>query len=270
MSTKPTPLPYYGGKSMMLDEILPLIPMHKIYLEPYFGGGAVFWAKVPASYSVINDRDDNCINFYRVMKGRFGELERVISATLFAESEYKRALRIYRNPDKYDELTRAWAFYTVVTFSFGKCIGSGFGYSITYPQRNLAHRNRKFRFKEFEGRLDNVLIFNRDAVQVIEKYSQPGVFCYVDPPYSGADQGHYRGYTEKDLRKLLKTLEKFPGKFLFSNYPSDLIDGFVKRNNWQKKIVKKRLCIPKDRINRYKEELLVWNYQESMRQKTLF
>ncbi len=31
-----TPISYYGGKQMMLKNILPLIPEHKIYIEPYF------------------------------------------------------------------------------------------------------------------------------------------------------------------------------------------------------------------------------------------
>lgn len=33
-----TPISYYGGKQNMLADILPLIPEHQIYVEPYFGG----------------------------------------------------------------------------------------------------------------------------------------------------------------------------------------------------------------------------------------
>lgn len=32
-----TPISYYGGKQNMLKHILPLVPEHKIYIEPYFG-----------------------------------------------------------------------------------------------------------------------------------------------------------------------------------------------------------------------------------------
>ncbi len=42
-----TPIAYYGGKQQMLRHILPLIPRHQIYVEPFFGGGAVYWAKKP-------------------------------------------------------------------------------------------------------------------------------------------------------------------------------------------------------------------------------
>jgi len=31
-----TPISYYGGKQNMLKDILPLIPEHNIYVEPFF------------------------------------------------------------------------------------------------------------------------------------------------------------------------------------------------------------------------------------------
>ena len=43
-----TPVTYYGGKQRMLNEILPKIPVHACYVEPFFGGGAVFFAKPPS------------------------------------------------------------------------------------------------------------------------------------------------------------------------------------------------------------------------------
>lgn len=50
-----TPISYYGGKQQMLRHILPLIPDHETYVEPFFGGGAVFWAKQPVNQEIIND-----------------------------------------------------------------------------------------------------------------------------------------------------------------------------------------------------------------------
>ena len=42
---KRTPITYYGGKQQLVSTILPMIPSHRVYCEPYFGGGAVFFAK---------------------------------------------------------------------------------------------------------------------------------------------------------------------------------------------------------------------------------
>ncbi|GJQ05738.1 DNA adenine methylase [Capnocytophaga canimorsus] len=66
-----TPISYYGGKQTMLPHILPLIPEHQIYVEPFFGGGAVFWAKEPAKSEIINDFNANVVNFYEVLKTDF-------------------------------------------------------------------------------------------------------------------------------------------------------------------------------------------------------
>ena len=40
-----TPVTYYGGKQRLLKHILPLIPEHTQYVEPFFGGEAVYFAK---------------------------------------------------------------------------------------------------------------------------------------------------------------------------------------------------------------------------------
>lgn len=46
---------YYGGKQLMISTILPLIPSHEHYCEPFFGGGAVFFVKNPSGIESIND-----------------------------------------------------------------------------------------------------------------------------------------------------------------------------------------------------------------------
>ncbi|MCA0229900.1 MAG: DNA adenine methylase [Bacteroidetes bacterium] len=60
-----TPITYYGGKQQMLSHILPKIPTHKIYVEPFFGGGAVFFAKPPSEAEIINDINHRLTTFYR-------------------------------------------------------------------------------------------------------------------------------------------------------------------------------------------------------------
>ena len=70
------PLTYYGGKQMLSKLIVSLIPPHNIYCEPFFGGGAVFFAKAPSKLEVINDTNGELINFYRIVKTKFRDLIR--------------------------------------------------------------------------------------------------------------------------------------------------------------------------------------------------
>lgn len=97
----------------MLSHILPIIPEHKIYIEPFFGGGAVYWAKEPARTEIINDVNMNIVNFYEVLKHSYFELRKRIEATLHSRETYKKALIIYECPWLFadDPVVRAWAFY---------------------------------------------------------------------------------------------------------------------------------------------------------------
>ena len=52
----------------MLKYILPLIPEHKTYIEPFAGGLAVFLAKNRCKVEVVNDYNREIANFYRYVK----------------------------------------------------------------------------------------------------------------------------------------------------------------------------------------------------------
>lgn len=59
-----TPITYYGGKQLLANKIIAMLPKHKIYCEPFLGGGAVFFAKAKSYLEVINDKNDRLITFY--------------------------------------------------------------------------------------------------------------------------------------------------------------------------------------------------------------
>ena len=69
-----TPITYYGGKQSIKNHIIPLIPEHRVYVEPFFGGGTIFFEKGPSYLEVINDINHNVVNFYEVMQNDFNLL----------------------------------------------------------------------------------------------------------------------------------------------------------------------------------------------------
>ncbi len=99
----------------MLKEILPLIPQHLTYVEPYFGGGAVYRAKEPSKGEIINDLNLNVVNFYATVKNDYERLRNKICATLHSRASYKKALFVYHSPELFADvpLIRARAFYVV-------------------------------------------------------------------------------------------------------------------------------------------------------------
>ena len=110
-----TPITYYGGKQQLVKTILPMIPSHKIYCEPYFGGGAVFFAKPPSYLEAINDINDN--TFYLQLQNNFDALCDKVQKTLCCESEWKRAKEIWKGQES-TPLERAWAVWMLTNFSF--------------------------------------------------------------------------------------------------------------------------------------------------------
>ena len=62
---------YPGGKDKELSIIAPRIPeMVANYYEPFFGGGAVYFALMPGDEKYINDKSSDLTNFYTCVKNR--------------------------------------------------------------------------------------------------------------------------------------------------------------------------------------------------------
>jgi len=186
-----TPISYYGGKINMLPYILPLIPEHKVYVEPYFGGGAVFRAKTPSKVEIVNDIDGNVVNFYEVLKKNFPALQSKIDITLHSRDTYRKALLIYQMPWLFrdDNVIRAWAFYVATNQGFVHRIGSR---ACDKQKKAQTIRNKVDQFSEkLSERLRLTQIESHPAHKVMLSRDSEDTFFYLDPPYIGSNQGHY-------------------------------------------------------------------------------
>lgn len=227
-----TPITYYGGKQSMIKDILPLIPKHKIYVEPFFGGGAVFWAKQKSNVEIVNDVNMNIVNFYEVLKNNYFDLKKKIEATLHSRETYKKAMIIYDCPFLFadDEVVRAWAFWVVTNQGFSSRIGS-WGYD--KEKRAVTIQNKVDNFKELlSERLKYTQIECNQAHKVITSRDSEESFFYVDPPYIDTNQGHYGGYTREHFIRDLDALTNVKGKFLLSTYPSSILDEYIQKFGW--------------------------------------
>jgi DNA adenine methylase len=261
MKTKlKTPISYYGGKQSMLKNILPMIPAHKVYCEPFFGGGAVFWAKEPTKAEIINDFNGMVVNFYEQLKLNFEELKRLVDATLFSRQTYHRAMVVYQNPYVFTPVVKAWAFWVVTNQSFNNEIGC---FKPTQPKTKETSLifNKKLNFtKELSERLDWTQIECTDAVNLIRRMDTPETFFYVDPPYVGANQGHYGGYTQEYFNELLEMLSKIKGKFILSSYPNEALDDYRSRFGWKNNDIDRQLSASPGSNKRQKVECLTVNF----------
>ena len=257
-----TPITYYGGKQNMVKNILPIIPVHNLYCEPFAGGAAIFFAKEPSGVEVLNDTNRELINFYRVIQNDFTSLEKEIKITLHSRDLHRKASVIYNNPDMFSELKRAWALWVLSTQGFSGQIDSSWGYDKSRNSTPKRIENKKEAFTyDLAIRLQQVQLECADALYIIRSRDTSESFFYADPPYYNADMGHYDGYSKDDFEALLKLLAIIKGKFLLSSYPSDILAEYSNANGWKTKSINGTVTVATKSGNRkQKVEVLTCNY----------
>lgn len=258
------PISYYGWKTMMLKHLLPLIPAHGIYVEPFFGWGSLYWAKEPAPCEVINDVNMNVVNFYEVLKNKWKELEKKIKETLHSRETYRKAMLIYDCPRLFadDPVVRAWAFYVCTNQWFLNKVWSRWYDKEKRSSQVFKNKVDMFRVDVME-RIRHTQIEQNDAYKVIQSRDREDAFIYCDPPYIGTHQWHYGGYEKEHFIRDLEVLANIKGKFLLSNFPSPVLDEFIKKYNRYVKTFDKPLSASHNGKNwksRRKTEVLVANY----------
>jgi DNA adenine methylase len=256
------PITYYGGKQKLVSKILPLIPEHTLYSEPFIGGGAVFWAKPASEIEVINDTNRELINFYEVCKNDFVDLEKRIRISLHSRSLHSDARVINQNPHMFSRLDRAWAIWVLAMQSFSSILDGGWGYDKKKNSTGKKIHNRRSSFsEEIAIRLQNTQIECTDALRIISSRDAKESFFYCDPPYFNSDCGHYDGYSKEDFEMLLKTLSKLEGKFLLSSYPSPVLQEYTKEFGWHQKNFSQQVTVASYQGKRKpKVEVLTANY----------
>lgn len=220
----PRILHYPGSKWKLADWIIEHMPEHSVYLEPFFGSGAVLFNKEPSMLETVNDIDGDVVNLFRVIRDNPEELKTAVWLTPYARQEYKEA---HDQPiDDIDRarrfLVRCWQSIRVKTGSISgwKCRGTA---DDSYRVKQWNDLPEKI--AAVADRLKDVQIENRPALQVIERYNREDVLIYADPPYVlDTRNGEIYGneMTDADHVELLAALKRHKGPVLLSGYANHL------------------------------------------------
>jgi DNA adenine methylase len=259
---KKTPISYYGGKQKLLSTILTKIPDHKLYCEPFLGGAAIFFGKEQSEVEVINDTNKELMNFYRVCKEEFLDLQSLVRITLHSRKAHQDAHIINANPHLFTTVQRAWAIWVLSSQSFSAMLDGTWGYDKSKRTTTKKISNKREQFtEELAIRLQDAQLECADALYVIQSRDTESSFFYCDPPYFNSDCGHYDGYSIEDFEKLLQTLANVKGKFLLSSYPSPLLMKYAKANGWHQWSLESGVSVnSKSGYMKRKIEVLTANY----------
>lgn len=202
-STRPL-MSYTGGKTKLTKTLLKKMPPHKTYVEPFVGGASVFFSKPPAEKSVINDKDQEVMQFYKAFAdidvNAFNKLDFTPSKTKF---ERLKESNPKSNIGKVEKL---------LYMNKNSFMGN---------RKNFAPKAKAGRLKSiapkvehYIERLDKATKLNQDFGSVIKKYDSPNTFFYLDPPYYEVQAGYkHNSVTPEQVANSLKGVK---GKFMLS------------------------------------------------------
>jgi DNA adenine methylase len=202
-----------GGKSRLASQIMARIPEHTAYVEPFTGGGQVFFHKQPSKIEVLNDLDGELVNFYRVCQSHHEELIRYMHFMLLSREWFGRLQRM--PPSSLTDIQRAARYLYLQKVAFGGRVRSqSYGYFVTSSNRFNPTKLPKL-IEEAHTRIAKAQIECGPYEEVLERYDRPTTFFYLDPPYYGIKL--YRHNLERDdFVTLRDRLREIKGKFLMS------------------------------------------------------
>lgn len=226
---------YHGGKWRLAPWIISHFPEHRIYVEPYGGGGSVLLRK-PRSYAeVYNDMDGEIVNVFRMARERGAELKEQLRLTPFSREDFK--LSFFHTDDLLEQARRTIARSFMGLGSAAATMNkntrgrstAGFRANSNRSGTTPAHdwRNYTEAFDAIIERLRGIVIENRPAIQVMASHDSPETLHYVDPPYVTSTRDDKRAdyrheMTNDDHVELAKYLKTVKGQVILSGYKSEL------------------------------------------------
>lgn len=261
------PIKWAGGKRQLLPQFGPLFPdQYNLYIEPFLGGGAVFFYLAPA-HAVLIDNNPELINFYKVVQQNLESLIADLGQHQ-NNSEYYYSIRAL-NPAELNPVARASRFLYLNKTGFN----------------GLFRLNRSGKFNVPFGRYKNPQYINQANLQTVSEqlqramiihgdftlatqYAVPGSFVYLDPPYHPLSKTALftsytqESFTENDQMRLAATFRDLDRKgcwLMQSNSDTPLIHELYQGFDIRKVTARRAINSKADRRG-VVSELVIRNY----------
>jgi DNA adenine methylase len=231
-ATHLTPLvKWSGGKGDEIAKILPYLPTtYTTYLEPFIGGGALYFYLNPA-HAVINDIHPQLIDLYRTVgEGGRGAIKEFMTANKNEDEVYYK-VRDEMNPQT--PLEKAKQFY----YLRKTCYRGMLRYNSSGKFNIPFGRYKSINFSDldnpaYETLLARTTILNGSYLDVFRDYNSPDNFMFLDPPYDSkfTDYG-YCSFDKKNQEDLAAAFKATSIKCLMiigkTEFISKLYSGYI-------------------------------------------
>lgn len=223
-------LKYPGGKWRIAEWIISYFPKHKVYLEPFFGSGAVFFNKEPSYIETINDVDGQIVNLFKVCRDSPEELATLINLTPFSRDEFEACYEA--SEDAIEQARR-----TLVRFhqSFGttnSCKKSWRNVQVAGgPRCATMWGCLPDIIVNCCNRLKEAQIENTNAIELIKRYDNKETLIYLDPPYLPElrkKNMYLHEFGLEQHKELLKIVKRSNSLIILSGYDNELYNEELK------------------------------------------
>ena len=210
-------LKWAGGKTQMLGDLLPKVPTsYGRYVEPFFGGGAMFFALQPEN-AVIADSNPELINMYREVADHVENVIQYLKQYINT-SEMFYAVR----SQEWTMLAKAEAaartiFLNKTCFNGLYRVNKQGQFNVPYGKYKNPRICDEDGLRAASAALKKADILCGDYLLVLEHYTQHGDFVFLDPPYLPiSEYADFKRYTKEqfyeedhvELAKMIMTLHE--------------------------------------------------------------
>jgi len=240
-----------GNKSRIAKEIQKYFPPHKIYIEPFFGAGGMFFNKPKAKYNIVNDLDSDVFNLFQVVSTRLDELKKAFELMPI----HSDLLEYWKTNTEEEPIRKAMRFLFMSNFTYlgkGTTIGLVCGDSKGFLMSKI-DETAKFLFDVQFANFDFRKFIN--SLSFRDKIEQSKSFIYCDPPYLGTDDNYSHSFTENDSSELFDLLCNSGCRFAMSEFDHPFILKQAEQRNLNLIIIGERKNLKNRRV-----EILITNY----------
>lgn len=248
-----------GNKKKLANKIQGYFPEHKIYIEPFFGAGGMFFNKPKAKYNILNDNDSDVFNLFMVVIRKQDELKKYLKKMPISEDLWN----YWKLNQEIEPILKAIRFLFLSNFGY-----MGKPETLRFNSGNTAELILK-KIDETHDFIFGSEFMNTDFRNVFKKISFKGdkekmqAFSYCDPPYLDTNNNYQTGFKKSDSFDLFNALQKSGIKWAMSEFNHPFILKQARKRNLNINILGERRNLKNRRI-----EILITNYDKA--QGTLF
>jgi len=199
-------LKWAGGKRSLLVQFDAYLPnKFNKYIEPFVGGGSVFFYLLPEK-AILMDKNDELINCYEVIQNNVEALISSLKRHRYEKNYFYKIRNVDRNPEDFSQWTNIERASR--TIYVNKCCYNGLYRVNSKGEFNVPfglHKNPNFcderNLKAVNQILKNVK-FVKSSFEKCLDFAEENDFVYFDPPYQPlSETANFTSYTKEGFTK---------------------------------------------------------------------